>query len=206
MVQVSLQRRKPMIGTRRRLIGAAVAIGINAMILVVLGVTDGPRGSLDQESPLEVISLTLVRTRPVQRVIPEEPARKRIDHRPRAKKLGDPVLTASGPPTETVAQLSHSGEPDRDADIPDLALLEERCRQEYPEQLANREADVTVKLRVFVMPDGRIAQGRIDRSSGDEEFDRKAFICLQTYSNLTPTVIEGNPVGSWQTVEMRWMQ
>jgi TonB family protein len=79
-----------------------------------------------------------------------------------------------------------------------------RCREAYPTALASLPPDVTVALQVFVMPDGRIAQGRIERSSGDAEVDQTVFKCVQTYANLEPTIVDGNPVGSWQAVTAQW--
>jgi TonB family protein len=93
---------------------------------------------------------------------------------------------------------------EREAQVFDAADLVERCRNAHSEVLAAVDEPATVVLRVFVLPDGKIAQGVVAASSGNSELDRAVFQCVQAYANLEPAMAAGSPVGSWQRLSTSW--
>jgi TonB family protein len=190
----------------RRFTAVVIAVGVNLTLAALLGTRAELRGATVEDERLEVYVYTLASAPRIERPRPdaeESPAARRRSAREPALSTAAAVST---PPTETIAQRGYAlNDPDHPLDVP-TANLSRLCKDSGHQHFGNADGGATIMLRVFVMPDGRIAQGSIDRSSGDADFDRAALTCLQTYANLTPMIIEGNPVGSWQTVETRWMR
>jgi outer membrane biosynthesis protein TonB len=108
------------------------------------------------------------------------------------------------PPTEVMALLPYGERGDRVGEMVSAADVVQSCRHAHPAELQRADHDIAVALRVFVQPDGRIAQGEVAVSSGDQNFDRLVFQCVQALANVSPLVIDSNPVGSWQTISTRW--
>lgn len=183
--------------TRRRWAAASIAILLNVLMLALL-VRRGPavRYTVAPEE-LMVISLALPREIPVVRV---QPPRALAHAAPIAPHQNPPpvdIPIGRGPPTETVAKESPIAQKGR---ILDTAVLIERCRAAVDPAAAN--AGTTVEFRVFVMPDGRIAQGAVSASSGDDALDRSLLGCVQSLANIPPVIVDDLPVGAWQSVTL----
>jgi outer membrane biosynthesis protein TonB len=116
---------------------------------------------------------------------------------------GDAVAS-SIPPTEVVARLPYGERGDRTGEVVSVRDVVQSCRQAHPDELRRADHDIEVALRVFVLPDGRIAQGAVAVSSGNQDFDRVVFQCVQAFANVNPLIVNASPVGSWQTISTRW--
>lgn len=153
---------------------------------------------------LQVVSLTLAGLPPIESVPDPPQDRRRVESRFHAITRPKAAPELLGPPTEALAPLGPSAGDGRDGRVLDPDGLARRCRDAAAPALLAGDRDVTVSLRVFVLPDGRIAQGQIERSSGDEEIDRAVFRCVQAYASVEPLVVDDGPVGSWQIVTTAW--
>ncbi|MBS0422256.1 MAG: hypothetical protein JSR66_31415 [Proteobacteria bacterium] len=115
------------------------------------------------------------------------------------------IPASEGPPTESRIAVEQNLAPDRDAHILDPTDLRSDCKALYPSVLASERATgQTIELRVFVMPDGRIGQGTITHSSGDENLDLLTLRCLQAYSHLDTVLDDDLSTGSWQKITWNW--
>jgi outer membrane biosynthesis protein TonB len=114
------------------------------------------------------------------------------------------VPASSSPPTEVSALLPYGERGDRVGEMVRAEDVVQSCRHAHPIELQRADHDIDVALRVFVLPDGRIAQGAVAVSSGNKDFDRVVFQCVQALANVTPLVVDSNPVGSWQTISTHW--
>lgn len=199
----SVVRLRSSLNVHRRTVAAGAAIAINVLLVGVFSARQGLGGAPEAEERLQVAFVIAHRPPPVQRAVAPEPSsRPHRELRSHAHQVNDALVTR-GPPTETVAREFPPGEQLKVTEIADSAELIHLCRNANPTATSTIQDDVTVSLRVYVMADGRIGQGRIEHTSGDVEFDRIVFGCVQTYANLEPAVVEGSPVGSWQTVTAR---
>ena len=189
----------PALVRRHRFIAAVLALGINIVIGGLLAWSSRTAVSVSSETNLEVISLSLTpvmsRVRPQRsQSADERPARHRTVRRVEIRSI---ALITEGPPSETVAALPRAVEV-TDAQLVDETELLQLCGAAIRATLVGSDMEVTVSLRVFVEPDGRISQGRIETSSGDDDLDGAVFRCVQTNGNVMPAVVNDDPVGSWQ--------
>lgn len=128
----------------------------------------------------------------------------RISHT-RPKVIALVPLTTKGPPTESADSIAAAASPDGEATVYDAPALRELCLHAYPVELASNAASSgEIDLRVFVMPDGRIGQGVVVSSSGDERLDLLTLKCLQANGHLTVRSDDSAPNGSWQRLQWFW--
>ena len=186
-----------------RMLACAIAVAVNASLIVVLsGTASGSRG-FRQEAPQERIEVFLLPS--IEPLV--APPHLRWSPRVVRLHIATPSVPAlldvpasRGPPTETVAAVSD--EPDRQAVVVDTREVQERCRRAYPNEFTSDEENVT--LRIYVMADGRIGQGTVIGSSGDGHLDWVTMKCLQAYAHLDPVKQDLSEVGSWQRLVWSW--
>jgi hypothetical protein len=191
-----------------RIFAGAAALAVNVIVLAVLMAPSmGSRG-FPADTPGRVLVFFADTTS-----TPQEPPPKQVQHE-RHRPVGAPVPravqnvpVAAGPPTETLTSIARNLLPDRDARVIDPPALRDICQRAYPGDFTSELAEgARMVLRVFVMPDGRIGQGTVTGSSGDEQFDWMTLKCLQAYAHLEPATGDELPTGSWQRLTWHWSQ
>jgi outer membrane biosynthesis protein TonB len=199
---VSMDARVP------RIIAGAAALIVNLLLLAALTMPTSGSGGFPAETPERVLVFLADTTSTAH-----EPLPKQAPHE-RHRSIGAPVPHAilsvpliSGPPTETLASIAQNVLPDRDATVIDIPGLRDTCQRSYPGEFTSELAEgATMVLRVFVMPDGRIGQGTVTSSSGDEYLDLMTLKCVQAYAQLNPAKDDESPIGSWQRLTWHWSQ
>jgi TonB family protein len=117
------------------------------------------------------------------------------------------VRHAAGPPTETPASIAQRLLPDGVGEVVDAAAVRETCQRSRPGFFTSEVAEgAEMVLRIFVTPDGRIGQGTVIGSSGDEVLDRTTLQCLQAYARLHPAPDTESATGSWRRLAWHWSQ
>jgi hypothetical protein len=191
-----------------RVIAAGVALCVNILLLIALMAPSRGSGGFSAETPERVLVFFADMTSTAH-----EPLPKRVPHE-RHRPVGAPVPRAilnaplaTGPPTETLAFIAHNLVPDRDATVIDIPRLRDICQRTYPGEFTSEQAEEAgMVIRVFVMPDGRIGQGTVTSSSGDEHLDWMTLKCVQAYAQLEPAMDDEIPIGSWQRLTWAWSQ
>ncbi len=188
---------------QRRVAAGIVAAAVNLLLAAAFVLPPGPLDTGPQDHDQDAIAVTFLRALPVQR--PDvEPRPMRSPRRAKRSEARSDTKIVRGPPTETPDSLVPPLVAELEAHLVDAADTAERCRSAHPEVFAALDKPATVVLRVFVMPDGKLAQGTIAASSGNADLDRAVFQCVQAYANVEPAVLSGSPVGSWQDVMIIW--
>jgi hypothetical protein len=191
-----------------RITAAVLALTVNILLATALMTPSGGSGGFPADPPERVLVFFADTTS-----TPHEPPRKQVPHE-RHRPVGAPVPrairnvpVAAGPPTETLASIARNLLPDRDATVIDPPAVRDICQRAYPGDFTSEVAEgARMVLRVFVMPDGRIGQGTVTGSSGDEQFDWMTLKCLQAYAHLEPVTGDEFPTGSWQRLTWHWFQ
>ena len=188
----------------RRLVGAVAATFVNVIILATLYSGSSSGWNAHERDNPDAISIVFVKHPVVQRLADEpQPKRHHKTPRPSTAVANNPP-NLLGPPTETVASVAATTDDEPVQQELDTKTLYRLCADTRESAQSSRGDPMTVRLRVFVMADGRISQGTIAESSGDEAFDHALFRCIQAYANLAPKIEDGSPVGSWQAVTAEW--
>jgi TonB family protein len=84
-----------------------------------------------------------------------------------------------------------------------LAVFHPSCMPRYPMESALRGSQGAVDLNFYVESDGRVSDGRIDRSSGDPLLDNAALNALKG-CRFKPALDAGRPVAQWTVVHYVW--
>ena len=185
---------------RRRIAGAGLAVAIHLTIGASILRTQEFSGDHVPDVELEITYFAAPQLPPAD--APPEPRRRDEARTARTEDPSAlPIPNIQGPPTEIVASAGLELADGKVVDYPTLINL---CRTQYPDEIPARSAATTVVMRVFVMPDGRIAQGTVSVSSGDEALDQAAFRCVQAFANVEPAIQGEAPAGAWQTITTVW--
>lgn len=186
-----------------RLLAALLAFAINILLIAAVMVQDAGSRRFPTAVP-EPNLVTLTINRPVTDIAAVHQV-STSHHRAAAGRRGSDLSPSlSGPPTETVASLMARLTPEIDARPLDAQRVRETCQRVYGE-LTSERAVAQMELRVFVTPDGRIAQGNVTDSSGDADLDWLTLKCLQIYAQLEPAPSDQFPTGSWQRLAWQWV-
>jgi protein TonB len=72
----------------------------------------------------------------------------------------------------------------------------------YPPSRIRFNDEGAVDLEIYVMPDGRVGDARILKSSGFEDFDRSALQEARRNWHMLPATRDGQPVAQWYALRV----
>jgi hypothetical protein len=190
-----------------RVVAAGAALCVNIILLIALMMPSRGSGGFSND-PADRVAVFFADGAPIVHESLDEgasPKRRRHVGAPKPRAILD-VRSAPAPPTETPASVARNMVPDRDATVIDTIGLRNNCQQTYPGEFTSERAkEAGIVLRVYVMPDGRIGQGTVAASSGDEHLDWMTLKCVQVYARLE-SANDASPTGSWQRLTWHWSQ
>jgi hypothetical protein len=188
-----------------RVVGAGAALCVNIILLIALMLPSMGSGGFPTDAADRVVAFFADGAPIVHESLEKgaPPKRRRHVGAPKLRAILD-VPSAPAPPTETPASVARNIVPDRDATVIDTLGLRNNCQQTYPREFTSERAEeASIVLRVYVMPDGRIGQGTVTASSGDEHLDWMTLKCVQVYARLEPAN-DASPTGTWQRLTWHW--
>lgn len=183
---------------RRRM---AIAASLSALLLVSLGVPPARAGLVRflvavQEGATDVLNLPVALEEPGVEVQPP-PAEVLADRPSDPKPPPAPSLDDPGSP-ETARAASFT--------VPALADREraqELIRSFYPEALQEEGVGGNARLLLWVDTRGRVAEARLESSSGVAELDRAALAAAPAL-RFRPATRAGRPAGTWLEFDVRF--
>lgn len=190
-----------------RLLAAVAALALNTLLWLVL--TLSANGSRHfRPGPSQTLLVFFVDNAKSEHAHPEnlQPLVHHHTSHMQPTRAGLETSPVNGPPTETPEYLVGHFLPDGEAIVRDAPALRGLCVHTYPVELTSDIAmSAEIGLRVFVMPDGRIGQGTVVRSSGDQHLDLLTLKCLQANARLETQPDSSTPNGSWQRLTWLWL-
>jgi hypothetical protein len=188
----------------RRLTAAAAALALNAPLWFALNLPNNGSRHFRSE-PSQTLVVFFADSSKTARAYPENPQPRMHHHTPRPQHAGLEIPPGNGPPTETREYIASHSVPDGEAVVRGAPSLRALCLRTYPVELTSDvAASAEIRLRVFVMPDGRIGQGTVVNSSGNERLDLLTLKCLQANGVLEVHSEESMSNGSWQRLTWQW--
>jgi periplasmic protein TonB len=111
---------------------------------------------------------------------------------PPAPKVEAPVQKAA--PRITQAEMTAR----------DRSSLAEACTSLYPSASRRLGEEGSVVLLIFVAPNGRATEAKVETSTGVQRLDDAGIKCMTLYGHFTPSTEDGKPVGSWKRIKYTW--
>jgi protein TonB len=72
----------------------------------------------------------------------------------------------------------------------------------YPPGMVRQGNQGTVDIEVYVLPNGRVGDARVVRSTGWDELDRSAIAEAKRYWRLLPATRDGEPIAQWHKLRV----
>jgi protein TonB len=113
-----------------------------------------------------------------------------------------PPLTFEQPPPEAIPGDTGSAVPHP---VITPAALDSRhplTQPDYPAARIRGNDEGAVDLQVYVLPNGRVGDARVLKSSGFEDFDRAAIQEARRSWRLKPATRDGTPVAQWYSLRV----
>ena len=83
--------------------------------------------------------------------------------------------------------------------------LGDRCEPYYPSASRRLSEEGSVVLLVYVSPDGRASETKVETSSGIQRLDEAAEKCIKAQGKIfEPQKVGNEAVGSWQRMKWTW--
>ena len=82
--------------------------------------------------------------------------------------------------------------------------LGEACSAYYPSASKRLSEEGSVTLRVFVAPNGRVSETKVETTSGFPRLDEAAEKCMKANGRFEPQKVGNEAVGSWQVIKWTW--
>ena len=191
----------------RRTMVAAVVIGIHVVFAFALiaGTAVKYVPQFEQLLQTELI-------KPEDQPVPKEPPPPPPDFKP-------PPLTApppldmpniiAAPQAITVAKAVEVAKPAAPPPIVQARVakgsnLGEACSSYYPSASRRLSEEGSVTLLVFIAPNGRVSETKVETSSGIGRLDEAAEKCVKAQGRFEPQRVGSEPVGSWQRMKWTW--
>ncbi|THC41958.1 hypothetical protein C2862_17670 [Massilia sp. Mn16-1_5] len=102
-----------------------------------------------------------------------------------------------------LASLTACSTPAPVANTGALALFNTCTKPLYPRESALRDSQGTTRMKLLVEANGRVSDGRIESSSGDELLDNTALHAMKT-CRFKPAISEGHAVAQWTLLTYVW--
>ena len=111
---------------------------------------------------------------------------------PRAIEVAKPAEPKPAPPTITQARVAKGSN------------LGEACEPYYPSASRRLSEQGSVVLLVYVAPNGRVTETKVETSSGISRLDEAAEKCVKAQGRFEPQRVGSDAVGSWQRMKWTW--
>jgi len=72
----------------------------------------------------------------------------------------------------------------------------------YPPQIIREGFQGTVDIEVYVLPNGRVGDARVIKSTGREALDNSAIAEAKRYWRLLPATRDGEPIAQWHKLRV----
>jgi protein TonB len=82
--------------------------------------------------------------------------------------------------------------------------LGDLCSSYYPSASRRLSEEGSVVLLVFVAPNGKVTETKVETSSGYQRLDEAAAKCVTSQGKFDPTKVGNDAVGSWQRMKWTW--
>ena len=192
----------------RKTIVATVVIGIHVVFAMAL-----IAGTAVKYIPQlqDIIDTALIK--PENEPPPKEPPPPPPDFKP-PPVTAPPVEipTVVGPPAPRAIEVAKPApEPARPAPPPITQArvakgsnLGEACEPYYPSASRRLSEQGSVVLLVYVAPNGRVTETKVETSSGIGRLDEAAEKCVKAQGRFEPQRVGSDAVGSWQRMKWTW--
>jgi periplasmic protein TonB len=112
----------------------------------------------------------------------------------------NPVMPPPAPPAPAAPAAQGPAGPARTAAVVDASQCQ---KPEYPRKSLRAEEQGTVVLQFLIGVDGRVADSKVERSSGFRDLDSAARAAL-SLCKFKPGTVNGQPEASWTRMEYVW--
>jgi protein TonB len=82
--------------------------------------------------------------------------------------------------------------------------LGDLCEPYYPSASRRLSEEGSVVLLVYVGPNGRVTETKVETSSGIQRLDEAAEKCVKAQGRFEPQKVGNDAVGSWQRMKWTW--
>jgi len=82
--------------------------------------------------------------------------------------------------------------------------LGDLCEPYYPSASRRLSEEGSVVLLVYVGPNGRVSETKVETSSGIQRLDEAAEKCVKAQGKFEPQRVGNDAVGSWQRMKWTW--
>jgi len=136
------------------------------------------------------------------------------DYKPPAVNtpLLDLPVVAGPPPVQAIVQRPAEPKPAPKAEPPPIiqakvakgSNLGEACGSYYPSASRRLSEEGSVVLLVFIAPNGKVSETKVETSSGFQRLDEAAEKCVKAQGRFEPQKVGNEAVGSWQRMKWTW--
>ena len=82
--------------------------------------------------------------------------------------------------------------------------LGDACGSYYPSASRRLSEEGSVVLLVFIAPNGKVSESKVETSSGFQRLDEAAEKCVKSQGRFEPSKVGNEAVGSWQRMKWTW--
>jgi periplasmic protein TonB len=119
---------------------------------------------------------------------------------------GPPIPTAIALPKQEVPKPAAPPAPPpiTQARIAKGSNLGEACSSYYPSASRRLSEEGSVVLLIYIAPNGRVSETKVETSSGIQRLDEAAEKCVKAQGKFEPSHVGNEAVGSWQRMKWTW--
>jgi protein TonB len=126
--------------------------------------------------------------------------------------LDMPEVKGPPPPAAIVQKPVEAPKPQPKAEPPPIiqakvakgSNLGEACGSYYPSASRRLSEEGSVVLLVFIAPNGKVTDSKVETSSGFQRLDEAAEKCVKAQGRFEPQKVGNEAVGSWQRMKWTW--
>jgi protein TonB len=125
-----------------------------------------------------------------------------------------PVVEGPPPPKAIVAPKVEAKEPPKPAKVEPPPItqakvakgsnLGEACQSYYPSASKRLSEEGSVVLLVYIAPNGKVTETKVETSSGIQRLDDAAAKCVTAQGRFEPQKVGNEAVASWQRMKWTW--
>ena len=195
--------------SRHAIVGIFV-IGIHVLMIIGLII-----GTAIKYAPqlTEMIESKLIQHEQEEK--PKEPPPPPPDFKPppvQTPLVDLPIVAGPPPPAAIVRAPEPPKEAPKPAAPPPITpvklmkgvQLGDLCEPYYPSASRRLSEEGSVVLLVYVGPNGRVTETKVETSSGIGRLDEAAEKCVKAQGKFEPQRVGNDPVGSWQRMKWTW--
>jgi protein TonB len=192
----------------RKTIVAAFVIGIHVVFAIALVAGTAVRYIPQLQ---DIIDTALIK--PENEPPPKEPPPPPPDFKPPPVNVAPvEIPTVVGPPAPHAIQVEKPVQPPPRPPPPTITQarvakgsnLGEACEPYYPSASRRLSEQGSVVLLVYVAPNGRVTETKVETSSGIGRLDEAAEKCVKAQGRFEPQRVGNDAVGSWQRMKWTW--